>query len=271
VNVEALLSSAPKVPQRIACMTEESVETLFRIGAGDLVVGVSAFTKRPVEAQSRPRISSFLDANFDKLLSLQPDLVIGFSDLQADIARELVKRGVAVWIQNQRSVAEILQCVRVTGAIVGKASEANALADDLVGHVREVAARGAKLERKPRVYFEEWPDPAISAIRWVSELIEIAGGVDIFSETRARHDAKGRVVDLDEVVQRKPDVVIASWCGKRVDGSVIRARRGFEHLEVHEIESELILQPGPAALTEGLDELHEIIASERSARSATNG
>ncbi len=259
-DVDALLAAAPPLPRRVVCLTEESVETLFRIGAGDVVVGVSAFVKRPREATTLPRVSSFLDANFDKLLALSPDLVIGFSDLQADIARELVKRGVPVWVQNQRSVAEILQCVRMTGALVGKAAAAEALAAELAQHVREVAARSAALPRRPRVFFEEWPDPLISGIRWVSELVEVAGGVDVCAHTRLSQAASGRIVTVADVVARRPDVVIASWCGKRVDAAAIRARPGFEALPVHEIESELILQPGPAALGDGLDALHDVIA-----------
>jgi iron complex transport system substrate-binding protein len=241
-------------------LTEESVETLFRIGAGHLVVGVSAFVKRPAAATSLPRVSSFLDANFDKLMALEPDLVIGFSDLQADIARELAKRGVPVWIQNQRSVAEILQCVRMTGALVGKAAEASALADELSAHVRAVASSSSSDGAAPkRVYFEEWPDPMISGIRWVSELVEIAGGVDVCRHTRGSHAAGGRIVTHEFVRAHKPDVVIASWCGKKVDPAVIRAREGFADMPVHEIDSEIILQPGPAALTDGLAALRSII------------
>jgi iron complex transport system substrate-binding protein len=250
-----MLDAAPRFPQRIACLTEETVEVLYRIGAGDLVVGVSAFTVRPAEAKAKPRVSSFLDVNLDKLKSLSPDLVLGFSDLQADIARLLAKEGIPVVIFNQRSVAEILQAVRMTGALVGKQTEACALADELEQHVRDVAA--SPIKKRPRVFFEEWPDPLISGIRWVSELVEIAGGDDVCKETRSRHDAKGRTFDPQDVLRRDPDVVLASWCGKPVDPDVIRAR--FPRAQIHEIDPAIILQPGPAALTDGLDVIARIL------------
>ena len=171
VDLDDLLASAPPWPRRVVCLTEETVETLYRIGAGDLVVGVSGFVVRPPEARKKPKVSTFLDAKFDAILDLKPDVVLGFSDLQADLGRELAKRGVPVYVFNQRSVAEVLQTVRVVGAIVGKAAEADALASELTAHVETVAAKGAALSRRPRVFFEEWPDPLISGIRWVSELI----------------------------------------------------------------------------------------------------
>ena len=245
-------------------MTEETTETLYRIGAGDLVVGVSGFTRRPKEARKKPHISTFLDANYDEILDLKPDLVIGFSDLQADIGRELAKRGVPVAIFNQRSIAEILQTVRVTGAIVGRPEKAEQLADELQQNVERHAAN--RPSRRPRVFFEEWPDPLISGIRWVSELIEIAGGEDVCSESRQHQGAKGRIYDPKEVAQRDPEIVIASWCGKKVDPEKIRARPGWDEVTavrngaIHEVDSTIILQPGPAALTDGLDELARIIS-----------
>lgn len=267
--VDALLAQAPQRPQRIACLTEETTETLYRLGRGDLVVGVSSFTLRPVEARSKPKVSSFLDANFDKLIELKPDLVVGFSDLQGEIARELARRGVPVVVFNQRSVAEILQVIRSTGALVG--TDAGALVDELVGNLRRAAA--AAPAKKVRVYFEEWPDaprpvvdgPAksISAIRWVSELVEVCGGVDVCAHTRARHDANGRVVDVDAVVAGDVDVVIASWCGKKVKVDSLRERfastTAAQNDQLYEVPSELILQPGPAALSDGVAALSRII------------
>ncbi len=259
--VDVLLSAAPARPRRIACLTEETTETLYRLGKGDLVVGVSSFTLRPAAARKKPKVSSFLDANFDKLMALAPDLVIGFSDLQADIARELAKRGVPVAIFNQRSVAEILQVIGTTGALVGADVEARALVDELVAHLRVVEA--AAPATKPRVYFEEWADPCISAIRWVSELVELAGGVDVFAHTRARHDAKGRIVSVDDVIAADPEVIIASWCGKKVKATSLRERfattTAVKNDQIYEVPSELILQPGPAALSDGVDALSRIL------------
>ncbi len=265
-SLDALLSSAPAHPKRIVCLTEETTETLYRLGAGDLVVGISCFTLRPEEARSKPKVSSFLDAKFDEIIALKPDLVVGFSDLQADLARELALRGVPVWIQNQRSVAEILQNIRVLGAMVGLAAKANALADELVVHLRDVATARPARASPVRVFFEEWPDPLISGIRWVSELVEIAGGIDVCAESRARHDAKGRIFTLDDVAARDPEVIIASWCGKAVRHDEILARpqwanvTAVKNAQVHEIKSELILQPGPAALTDGIDAIARILA-----------
>lgn len=248
-------------------MTEETTETLYRIGAGDLVVGVSGYTVRPKEARKKPRISTFLEADFGRILELKPDLVLGFSDLQADLARELVKRGVPVMVFNQRSLAEILQAVRVIGALAGRAEPADALARELEAHLERVAAAARELPRRPRVFFEEWPDPLISGIRWVSELIEVAGGEDVCAESRASQGAQGRIYDPREVARRDPEVVVASWCGKKVKRAAIIARPGWEGVRavlddrIHEIPSALILQPGPAALTDGVDELSRIVAA----------
>jgi iron complex transport system substrate-binding protein len=259
--VDVLLRNAPRVPQRIACLTEETTETLYRLGLGDRVVGVSSFTVRPAEATSKPRVSSFLDANFDKLVALKPDLVVGFSDLQADIARELARRGIPVVIFNQRSIAEILQTIHSTAALVGASEPGTALVDELVAHLHRVEASSPS--RRPRVYFEEWPDPCISAIRWVSELIDVAGGSDIFEHTRARHDARGRIINVADVVTADPDVIIASWCGKKVERSSLVERfagtRAVADDAIYEIPSELILQPGPAALSDGVSTLQRIL------------
>jgi len=262
-----LLDSAPRYPERVVCLTEETTETLYRLGAGDKVVGVSGYTVRPPEAREKPKVSSFLDAKFDEILALEPDLVLAFSDLQADLARELAKRGVPVYVFNQRSVAEVLQTIRVIGALVGLGPEAEALADDLRAGVERRAEEAAKLPRRPRVFFEEWHDPLISSIRWVSELVEIAGGEDVCAESRSEQAAQGRIFDPREVARRDPEVVIASWCGRKVKKQAILGRPGWSNVsavrddQIYEIKSAYILQPGPAALTDGLDQLARIIGA----------
>lgn len=265
MDFRELLATAPPYPRRIVCLTEETTETLYRIGAGDLVVGISGYTVRPKEARKKPRVSTFLDADFPRILDLKPDLVLGFSDLQADLARELAKRGVPVMVFNQRSVAEILQTIRVVGALVGRAEAAEALARELEAGLGRIAAE--PLPRRPRVFFEEWPDPLISGIRWVSELVELAGGEDVCAESRRSHAAQGRIFDPAEVARRDPDVVVASWCGKKVKRDAIRARPGWADVkavrddQIYEIRSAVILQPGPAALTDGVAELRAILAA----------
>jgi iron complex transport system substrate-binding protein len=264
-RLEALLRAAPPYPRRIVCMTEETTETLYRIGAGDLVVGVSGYTVRPPEARRKPKVSAFLTAKFDEILALRPDLVVGFSDLQADLARELVRRGVPVVVFNQRSVAEILQTIRMTGALVGRGAESDRLAEDLAAGLRGHAERAAALPRRPRVFLEEWHEPLISGIRWVSELTEIVGGDDVFPELRAEQGAKGRIVEPSEVARRDPDVVVASWCGRKADRAKIVARPGWDAVravrddQLYEIKSTYILQPGPAALTDGVTQLARIV------------
>ncbi|WP_434383248.1 cobalamin-binding protein [Melittangium boletus] len=263
----ALLSSAPRYPQRIICMTEETTETLYRIGAGDLVVGVSGFTVRPPEARQKPRVSSFLDANFERILELKPDLVLGFSDLQADLGRELCKRGVPVYLFNQRSLAEILQTVRVVGALVGRAEPAERLADELEANLARHAEAAEALPRRPRVFFEEWHEPLISGIRWCSELVELVGGEDVCRESRLRQDAQGRIFAPEEVARRDPEGVIASWCGRKARREKIAARPGWERVtavvedQLYEVKSSLILQPGPAALSDGVAQLARIVAA----------
>lgn len=253
-------------PARIVCLTEETTETLYRLGAGDLVVGVSGYTVRPPEAREKPRVSAFITAKYDRILALKPDLVLAFSDLQADISRELVKRGVAVFTFNQRSVAEILQMVRVLGGIVGFHEEAEALATELSRGLERIRERAAALPRRPRVYFEEWDEPLISGIRWVSELVEIAGGEDLFPEYRQQSLATGRMPKAEEVIRRDPELILASWCGKKVRPEKIAARPGFDQVSavkagrIHEVKSAIILQPGPAALTDGLAEVYRRVA-----------
>ena len=256
-------------PERIVCLTEEPTEVLYALGEEDRIVGISNFTVRPARARKeRPRVSAFTSAHIDKVMDLEPDLVIGFSDIQADIAKELIALGVEVWISNHRSVAGILGYVRRLGAMVGAADRAEALAADLDRHVEEVRAAGTSLAWRPGVYFEEWHSPLISGIGWVAELIGVAGGEDLFPELSAGSLAKDRIIaDPSEVAARDPDVILASWCGKRVQLDHIRARDGWETVpavandHLYEIESSIILQPGPAALTDGLDELHRILAA----------
>lgn len=248
-------------------MTEETTEILYRIGAAELVVGVSGFTVRPKEARKKPKISTFLDANYEAILALRPDLVLGFSDLQAELGRELCKRGVPVVLFNQRSVAEILQTVRVIGGLVGRAEATEALAARLEDQLVEHAEAAAALPFRPRVFFEEWHEPLISGIRWCSEIVEIVGGEDVCSESRSQKAATGRIYDPAEIARRNPDVVIASWCGKQAKKELIVGRPGWDRVsavetgQLYEVRSSVILQPGVAALTEGANELAKIIAA----------
>ncbi|RKH40133.1 cobalamin-binding protein [Corallococcus interemptor] len=266
-QLSALLSSAPRHPRRVVCLTEETTEVLYRIGAGDLVVGVSGFTVRPPEARKKPRVSSFLDANFERILELKPDLVLGFSDLQADIGRELCKRGVPVYLFNQRSLAEILQAVRLTGALVGRAEAAEALALELEKNLERHSDAAQSLPRRPRIFFEEWHEPLISGIRWCSELVEVVGGVDVCQESRASQGAKGRIFDPEEVARRDPEGVIASWCGRKARREKIASRPGWAGVravvddQLYEVRSSYILQPGPAALSDGVEQLARIVAA----------
>jgi len=267
VSLQELLSQAPPYPRRLVCMTEETTEILYRIGAGDLVVGVSGYTVRPKEARKKPKVSSFLDANFERILELKPDLVLGFSDLQADLGRELCKRGVPVHLFNQRSLAEILQTVRLVAALVGRAEAGEALAKELQGNLERHADQAASLPRRPRIFFEEWHEPLISGIRWCSELVEVVGGVDVCAESRTEQGAKGRIYAPEEVARRDPEGVIASWCGRKAKPEKIRARPGWEKVtavvndQLYEVKSTYILQPGPAALSDGVAQLAQIVAA----------
>jgi iron complex transport system substrate-binding protein len=252
-------------PSRIVCLTEETTETLYLLGQGNRVVGVSGYTVRPPDARKKPRVSAFINANFDKIEALRPDLIFAFSDLQADIVAELVRRGHSVFTFNQRSVDEILQMILVVGGIVGCADRAQRLVDELRCGLDAIRARAAMWSRRPRVYFEEWDDPLISGIEWVEELVEIAGGTATFPELRNAGLASNRIVDPTEVVRRDPEVIVASWCGKAVKPARITGRPGWDaisavrHGHVYEIKSVYILQPGPAALTEGVRRLHECV------------
>jgi iron complex transport system substrate-binding protein len=252
-------------PSRIVCLTEETTETLYLLGEGDRVVGVSGYTVRPPEARQKPKVSAFINARFDKIEALEPDLILAFSDLQADIARELVRRGYAVYTFNQRTVAEILQMVRIVGALVGRATEGEALAERFDANLRAIAEAARALPRRPRVFFEEWDDPLISGISWVDELVEIAGGEPVFPELRRGRLGKERIVDPSAVIQRNPEIIVASWCGKAMKKKTILSRPGWDVIDavrrdrIYEIKSTYILQPGPASLTDGVRLLHEII------------
>ena len=252
-------------PSRIVCLTEETTETLYLLGEGDRIVGVSGYTCRPPEARQKPKVSAFINARFDKIDALKPDLVLAFSDLQADIARELIRRGYAVYTFNQRSVAEILQMIRIVGALVGRGDAGEALASRMEAGLDEIRASAARFVRRPRVFFEEWDSPLISGIRWVEELVEIAGGDPIFPELRDKALGRDRIVDPALVIERNPDVIVASWCGKAMKKRTIVERPGWERItavredRIHEIKSTYILQPGPASLTDGVRRLHDIL------------
>jgi iron complex transport system substrate-binding protein len=253
-------------PTRIICLTEETVETLYLLGEQDRIVGISGYVVRPPQARrEKPRVSAFTSANIDKILSLQPDLILTFSDLQADIAADLIRRGIEVHAFNQRTVTGILDMIRMIGAIVGASERAEELVGTLDTRLAEIRRRSEYLPKRPRVFFEKWDDPLISAIGWVSELVEIAGGTDIFPDRSNRGAAKDRIVTAEEVVARQPDLIIGSWCGKKFQPERVAARPRFDqipavqHQDVYEIKSSLILQPGPAALTDGLAELERII------------
>jgi iron complex transport system substrate-binding protein len=254
-------------PQRIVCLTEETVETLYLLGEDARIVGVSGYAVRPARVRrEKPRVSAFISADIDKILALAPDLVLTFSDLQADIVAALIRRGVAVHAFNQRGLAGIFAMIRTVGALVGASAKAEALAASLEQRLTDVRARAAQLARHPRVYFEEWDEPMISGIGWVSELVGAAGGIDVFAALAAQPSAKDRVVSGEAVIAAAPDIVIGSWCGKKFVPARVALRPGFADIPavrrgwLREIKSPLILQPGPAALTDGLDALRAIIS-----------
>jgi iron complex transport system substrate-binding protein len=254
-------------PERIVCLTEETVETLYLLGEERRIVGVSGYCVRPPQVRKeKPRVSAFISADVPKILALKPDLVLTFSDLQADIVADLVRANVAVHAFNQRDVAGIFDMIRTLGALVGAADNAEALANSLTTRVNAVHERSLKLPRRPRVYFEEWDEPMISGLRWVSELIEAAGGIEVFPQLAVRKNAKDRIVSPADVIAAAPDIIIGSWCGKKFVPARVVARPGFAEVPavatgwLREIKSTLILQPGPAALTDGLDRVAAIIA-----------
>lgn len=254
-------------PQRIVCLTEEPTETLYALGEQHRIVGISGFTVRPPAARKeKPKVSAFTSAKIGEILKLRPDFVVGFSDIQAEIAGELIRHGVEVWISNHRSVDGILDYVRRLGALVAAAERANAYADELRRGLDDIAAQAARLPRRPKVYFEEWDEPLISGIQWVAELVRIAGGDDIFPERAAESLAKQRILeDPGEVVRRAPDIILGSWCGKKFRPQKVASREGWASIpavrdgELHEIKSPIILQPGPAALTDGVREVAAVI------------
>jgi iron complex transport system substrate-binding protein len=256
-------------PQRIVCLTEETTETLYLLEEDWRIVGISGFTVRPPRARrEKPRVSAFTSAKIDRICELEPDLVLGFSDLQADIGADLVRRGLDVHVFNQRGLASILGMIRTLGGMIGCQEKAEALAAQLEGNLASVRAAAAGFARKPRVYFEEWDDPLISGIRWVSELIGVAGGEDCFSDQAQQSLAKHRIIaDPMEVVRRAPDIILGSWCGKKFRPEAVAARPGWErvpavaHGALHEIKSSIILQPGPAALTDGVAAMHTIFSA----------
>ena len=253
-------------PERIVCLTEETTETLYLLGQSDRIVGVSGYTVRPPEARQKPKVSAFINARFDKIEALKPDLVLAFSDLQADLSAELVRRGIAVVTFNQRTVDEILQMIRMLGGLVGCQAEAEALADRLSAGLDRIRESAARLSTRLRVFFEEWDDPLISGIRWVEELVEIAGGAPIFPELAGARLAKDRIVDPAEVARRDPQVILASWCGKKMKKATILSRPGWDATSavrddrIYEIKSTYILQPGPASLTEGVQQIHDALS-----------
>jgi len=274
-----LSNPAPQIcteyPRRIVCLTDETTEVLYLLGEQDRIVGVSGYAHRPPKARSKPRVSAFRDANFEAILDLKPDLILTFSDVQAEITRELVLRGATVMNFNQRSIAEILDMITVLSRIVEKAEAGLALVEELRGGLADIAASAKAFPYRPRVYFEEWNDPLISGIQWVEELIEIAGGDVIFPELRSCGKAKDRVVEPAEVVRRNPEVILASWCGMKVNKDAICSRAGWEETtavrngHVYELPSGPILQPGPGSLTEGVRQMHAILARVVGAEAAT--
>ena len=253
-------------PRRIVCLTDETTETLYLLGEQDRIVGVSAYAVRPAETRNKPRVSAFKNANFNKILDLKPDLVLTFSDVQAEIAGELIRRGVTVLAFNQRSIAEIFDMIAVLSRIVGRQSEGEVLISELHRGLDAISESAKRFTRRPRVYFEEWNDPLISGIEWVEELIKIAGGEPVFPELRKCGKAQDRVVNSAEVAARDPEVILASWCGKRVKTEDIKSRPGWDEISavrgghVYEIPSTCILQPGPASLREGVRQIHQMLA-----------
>ncbi len=256
-------------PQRIVCLTEETTEWLYLLGEDARIVGISGYTVRPRRArQEKPRVSAFLDGKIDKIVALEPELVIGFSDMQAALADKLIRAGLNVLVTNQRSLAEILATLRLVAGLVGAQQRAEAWIATVEARHQEIAAGAARWPRRPRVYFEEWDAPMISAIQWVSQLVGIAGGDDVFPELARQRMGRDRVIDDPaRVVTRSPEVIVGSWCGKKFRPEHVAARPGFACVPavqggfMHEIKSCDILQPGPAALTDGLEQLHRFFSA----------
>ena len=255
-----------KYPERIICLTEETTELIYLLGAGDKIVGISGFTVRPSEArETKPKVCTYLDANYDAIKKLKPDLIFAFSDMQAEIVKNLALQGYQVIVFNQRTIREILQNILIIGSVIGKQRESEKLVKKYESRLERISKNSKTLRIHPKVYFEEWYDPMISGISWVSELIEVAGGNDIFKELRNKKGGKDRIVKSEEVIKRNPEIIIGSWCGKHFKKNIVKKREGWIKIsavkndKLFEIKSSLILQPGPAAITEGLNELVKII------------
>ncbi len=254
-------------PKRIVCLTEETTELIYLLGEEDKIVGISGFTVRPEKARKeKPKVSLFTDASIEKIVELDPDLVIGFSDIQADIAADLIKRGVTVWVNNHRTIEEIKDMIVQLGALLNKRKEVELLVAGYERRIEEIKKISASYSNRPKVYFEEWYDPLISGISWVSELIGIAGGIDIYEENSKQSLAKDRIIaNPDDVVEKDPDIILVSWCGKMFKKKRMLERKGWAQIEaikqdnIHEIDSAIILQPGPAALSDGLEAVYSII------------
>ncbi len=263
-----MINISPRYPERIICLTEEFTETLYLLGREDLIVGISGFTVRPPEARkTKPKVCTFIDANYEKIYSLKPDLIFAFSDLQADIVKELVKNGMNVFCFNQRSIADILSMMRTIGSIIGERKKSDKLVSSIEKNLDKFYSASQKIKLKPKIYFEEWDEPMISGIQWVEEIMEVCGGETIFPELRNCSLAKDRFVKSEDVIKRNPDIILASWCGKGVKINKIKSREGWDKInavknnKIYEIKSSVILQPGPASLTDGVKQISEIIRS----------
>lgn len=256
-----------KFPHRIVCMTEESVETIYALGLQDRIVGVSSYVKRPEEATKKPKVSVFTHAQLQKIVDLKPDLVLGFSDIQKDIARDLIGMGLNVWIANHRSIQEILDYILTLSSMLGAQEAGEKFVDELIAKIEEAKASAKALSRRPRVYIEEWDEPMISGIQWFSEFVELCGGTNVFHEKSNQSLGKDRVLSHKEVIAANPDIMLACWCGKKVDIESIYNREGYSQLsfiqnkQVYELEPEMFLQPGPAPILSGLEVLSKIFAS----------
>ena len=263
--------SAIEFPRRVVCLTAETTEIAYLVGAGDRVVGVPGTARRPDAAREKAKVGGFTSFKLEKILALEPDLVLAFSDLQKDVVRDLVGAGVSVLCTNQRSLDEVLEAILVIGGALGREGDARALIADISDEIKQVREYSSVWPDRPRVYFEEWADPLIAGIRWVSELIEIAGGHDVFAELRGKASARDRVVDADEVRRRDPEIILASWCGKPVDKSAFALRPGWADVtavrrgQVHELDGADVLSPGPS-LMQGLRRIHEIVQEFQAAR-----